>query len=112
MKIKNELTQKDLLQNKNYQKYFEQKERIRKKYHDKLLSVAIYPNQEKEWVKYKKQITDLLFKPKGYYQKFMWDMEQAQIDQENAYLERRVAKRKSKNKDLDEDTYEQQGECN
>jgi hypothetical protein len=96
MKIKNELTQEDLLQNKNYKKYFEQRELIRKKYHDKLLSVTKYPNQEKEWVKYKKQITDLLFKPKGYYQKFVWDMEQAQIDQEEAYKMRREEAKKKK----------------
>jgi hypothetical protein len=96
MKINDGSTPKELLQNKNYKKYFEQRERIRKKYHDKLLSVTKYPNQEKEWVKYKKQITDLLFKPNGYYQKFIWDMEQAQKDQEDAYKMRKVEAKKKK----------------
>lgn len=106
MKITDGIKREELLQNKNYQKYFEQRERIRKKYHDKLLSVAKYPNQEKEWEKYKKQIADLLLKPKGYYQKFMWDMAELEKEREDAYYERRKEAWRKKNKDLDEDTYE------
>jgi len=100
MKIRGQATTEELLQNKNYAKYFAQRERIRKKYHTRLLSAVAYPNQDKEWVKYKKEIMDLMMKPKGYYQKFIWDTEQAQIDQEDAYKMRREEAKKKKRKTL------------
>lgn len=98
MKINNGSTTTELLQNNNYKKYFEQREKIRHKYNEKLLSAKKYPNQEKEWSKYKKQLMDLMLKPGGWYQKFTWDMYEEETQREDDYLKRREITRKLKNK--------------
>ena len=68
-------------QNKYYLKYRKQRQKIVDKYKDKIefnqngnkLSNK-YNNKDREIYKiYLKEIGDLLFKPKGNYQKFIWE---------------------------------------
>ena len=74
----------DLLTDKNYQIYNERKQKIKSKY-----SEDCFPNhvpegwrvprknitqaQRKEYLRYLKEVSDLLLKPNGPYQKFTWD---------------------------------------
>lgn len=73
--------------NTNYQKYLKQKQKITDSYPKKLLTEwSIKGNQDeyKMYKRYLKRITNLLFEPKGYYQKFLWDMEQYEMEREEA----------------------------
>ena len=104
MKINDGSTSKEYLCNPNYKKYFQQREKIRDRYSEKLLSAKKYPTQEKEWEKYKKQMMDLMLKPNGYYQKFIWDMDELQKQREQDYIDRR--KTKTRKKKEHEDSHE------
>lgn len=74
----------ELLKDKNYQIYNERKQKIKSKYSEecfpnyvpegyRIPRKDITESQRKEYLKYLKEISDLLLEPKGPYQKFTWD---------------------------------------
>jgi len=75
----------ELLKDKNYSKYNDRKQKIKEKYSEDIFpnhipeGFSVHPRihptdkQRKEYLKYLKEIGDLLLKPKGDYQKFCWD---------------------------------------
>lgn len=73
-----------------YKKYLVQKEKITSKYPKCITSasygekagykITISEKDWKLWLKYKKEITDLLFKPNGSYQKFVWSSIEATLE--------------------------------
>ena len=70
---------------KSYQKYLKEKEKIQKKYpskpwitsHSKGRGNYKNPYEENwwnDWLKYKQEMIDLLFKPNSNFQQFLWDI--------------------------------------
>ena len=83
MKI-NKTQRESLLQNKNYKRYDEKKQKLKNKYPQEIftlqppgrprLQYTIYDEKERELHKdYLKKLTNLLFEPNGDYQKYCWD---------------------------------------
>lgn len=78
------INNEDYLNNPHYIKYLKQKEKLRKKYDGILVTSSgarrgpqkhIYTKQEKKkYNNWLKDIGDLMFKPKGHFQKFFWDI--------------------------------------
>jgi hypothetical protein len=70
-----------LLENKYYKKYFEQKQKIQERYPKDLwdrpsgAKQSLNHNYENHhlWREYLKELCDLMLKPNGWYQKFVWD---------------------------------------
>ena len=67
-----------MLQNKYYKRYLIKKEKIKSKYPPSLwenpLTKTKYSKEEQEmWLKYIKEIGDLMYKKDGWFQKFVWD---------------------------------------
>jgi hypothetical protein len=91
------------LDNKHYLKYKKQKQKIIDK-HPKIKTnpyktgpQIIYnwtDDERKEWRSYIKQIADLLLKPNGNYQKFIWDIEPDSTKNRREFL---LKKKKSTN---------------
>ena len=87
-------------QNQYYIKYAKQKLRIRKKYEDKINfgnestdSIKLWnDNTRKLYQKYLKDIGDLLMKPDGNFQKFIWDI---RSENDKLIQERQAMGRKS-----------------
>ena len=74
-----------LLKNKNYNKFYEQKRKLQSKYDKRLFewSVTRPPASIKKWYleegryqwrEYLKEVSDLMYKDNGYFQKFLWDI--------------------------------------
>lgn len=74
----------ELMQNKYYVKYKEQKEKIKEKYdcttfpcHDCEKGYKVKSStkeQQEQYREYLKEIGDLIFKKRGNFQKFIWDI--------------------------------------
>ena len=79
------INREDYLDNPHYIKYLKQKEKLLKKYDSVLVPSCggkkgpqrnyIYTKEdEKKYKNWLKDIGDLMFKPKGHFQKFFWDI--------------------------------------
>lgn len=67
-----------MFENKYYKRYLIKKEKIKSKYPPSLwenpLSRTKYDKEMKEmWLTYLKEISDLMYKKDGWFQKFVWD---------------------------------------
>ncbi len=67
-----------MLENKYYKRYLKNKKKIQSKYPESLweypLSRTKYNKEEKKmWLKYIKELGDLMYKKNGWFQKFVWD---------------------------------------
>jgi hypothetical protein len=70
------------LENKYYLRYDKLKQKIKDKYDDEIFVIPEgykwrdnYPQEHREqYKKYLAEVADLIFKPKGWYQKFTWDI--------------------------------------
>jgi len=88
-------------ENYYYQKFLKQKHKLREKYKDIDFSgvgrpgptvTLNYTDKERQrYRKYLKEMGDLLFKPKGWYQKFLWD---ALSEHDKEIMERKARGRK------------------
>ena len=66
----------DFISNPHYSKYIERKARILSKYPPTLFTENLITNKDKKLhKKYLKEIADLLLKPNGNFQKFIWHLE-------------------------------------
>lgn len=72
---------KRMLQNPFYKEYWEEKQEIKSKY-----PPPLQMNKE-EWETWKKEIGDLIFRPNGSFQQFLWD---TLSDQEKLFQDRRA----------------------
>tara|TARA_R110000868_G_scaffold389003_1_gene658157 strand:- start:140 stop:460 length:321 start_codon:yes stop_codon:yes gene_type:complete len=84
MKI-NKTERKALMQNENYQKYDEKKQKLKNKYPQEVFELEPIGRPKLEYIRYSekerklhkdyiKKVADLLFEPSGDYQKFSWDI--------------------------------------
>lgn len=71
----------DYHDNEYYKKFFVQKNKIKETYPSSLFYIPIsgkqqpYTKEEQQMYKeYIKELADLMFKPKGWFQKFTWDI--------------------------------------
>lgn len=78
-----------LEKNKHYKRYSEQKFEIRKKYSERLFDCKVgvparseynwyLEEGQEQWRAYLKELGDILVKPNGDYQEFVWDIMNAQ----------------------------------
>jgi len=78
--------QQDLLKNKHYKKFTEEKLKIQSKYDNRLFNWGTQGQQPKAmkewyfkegrepWREYLKEVTELMLSPNSNYQKFVWDI--------------------------------------
>ena len=84
MKI-NKTNRESLIQNKNYKRYDEKKQKLKNKYPQEVFELEPTGRPPLEYIRYSekerklhkdylKKVADLLFEPSGDYQKFSWDI--------------------------------------
>lgn len=78
--------------NKHYQRYLKRKIKIKSKYDDNLTNARIKNYNKEEWAKYLKEIGDLITKPNGAFQKYVWDT-LSTVERQNRERKQRPSKR-------------------
>ncbi len=75
-----------LMKNKNYIKFYKQKKKLQSKYDKRLFEWSrtrppssikkwyLEEGGQEEWRKYLREVSKLMYKDNGYFQKFLWDI--------------------------------------
>ena len=75
-----------LLTNKHYEKFHKQKLQLKEKYNVDTNITGTVPGRlydRETHRKYLRELSDLMFKPEGDYQKFIWDFVTCETEKEN-----------------------------